>query len=678
MKLIKENTEKINNLDKNLNKKIKNSFNNLEKKIKDLDSQNSKSHKILESKIKDIYNRLYDHNDKIDGLVVKVAPIDNLSIFKDSGDGAIDATKAMIQILEEKINKKIEVIETKTRVRVAGMGQGGNLELKQKIEELEGLIDDLNKDINSLKKNKNENTFDDSIKELRDLIEKKSSDLLSIIEALSNRLKIGDFTGDKMDDILKNIKSEKDKKIITIQKKSSQKGNKLNEKENEETKEKLSDLKERIKDLNKKINDIDNYFKNVLNNQGQDIGEIKRTVEEMKIQLEKKITKDDLKELYNTTGEHSDELKYIQDKISDLIAGLQKLQDNNPSFVKRLESLTYEILNLKERDVKVVQSKPIDLTKYLDENRLKEILKQYVKINDIIEKDLLSGQIKDLQDGLKLLETKDRVNRLEDDLNEKLNDLISKINKKYLDRIEINKLFKNFDLQMKLLSDNKKNKESENWILAKKPLGCFNCATCEANIKNMSPTNEYLPWNKYPMGERQFHIGQGFSRLLQRINNDPVLKSFSNERKEFQPDNDLNNSNMYSSMTNIKGKKNFIFKINNRENMKEDFKEKIIKLNKNYKLPKVYSNRRKKNYNLENLPLTDEENERINKSYESFNSPKIMKITKKKSNDLSGEVITNSPQKSIGAENISKIESNSNKENHKLERVRSLPIYENV
>ena len=348
------------------------------------------------------------------------------------------------------------------------------------------------------------------------------------------------------------------------------------------------------------------------------------------------------------------------------------------SFVKRLESLTYEILNLKERDVKVVQSKPIDLTKYLDENRLKEILKQYVKINDIIEKDLLSGQIKDLQDGLKLLETKDRVNRLEDDLNEKLNDLISKINKKYLDRIEINKLFKNFDLQMKLLSDNKKNKESENWILAKKPLGCFNCATCEANIKNMSPTNEYLPWNKYPMGERQFHIGQGFSRLLQRINNDPVLKSFSNERKEFQPDNDLNNSNMYSSMTNIKGKKNFIFKINNRENMKEDFKEKIIKLNKNYKLPKVYSNRRKKNYNLENLPLTDEENERINKSYESFNSPKIMKITKKKSNDLSGEVITNSPQKSIGAENISKIESNSNKENHKLERVRSLPIYENV
>lgn len=45
----------------------------------------------------------------------------------------------------------------------------------------------------------------------------------------------------------------------------------------------------------------------------------------MKIELEKKITKDDLKELYNITEEHSDELKYIQDKISDLIAGLRKI-----------------------------------------------------------------------------------------------------------------------------------------------------------------------------------------------------------------------------------------------------------------------------------------------------------------------------------------------------------------
>ena len=90
--------------------------------------------------------------------------------------------------------------------------------------------------------------------------------------------------------------------------------------------------------MNKKINDVDYYFKSVTNGHGQDIGEINGKIEEINNKLEKKITKDDLKELYNTMGEHTDELKYLQDKISELVESVQRLQDNNPSFIKRLES----------------------------------------------------------------------------------------------------------------------------------------------------------------------------------------------------------------------------------------------------------------------------------------------------------------------------------------------------
>ena len=675
LKLIKENTERISKLDKNINKKITNSFNELQKKLKDLDSQNAKEHKIIDAKIKDIYNRLYDYNDKMDGIIVKTAPLDNLSsLLKDNGNDNVDSTKVMIQMLEEKINKKIEIIENKEK---GDIKIEDNLELKQKIEELEGLIDQLNKDIELLKQNNMDN-FDDSIKELKDLIDKKNNDLLLIIEGISNKLKNGEFAGDKMDDILNNIKTEKDKKTKIVKKESIKKSKK--DDESEETKAKLSDLKERIKDLNKKINDVDNYFKNVLNNQGQEIGEIKRKIEEINNKLEKKITKDDLKELYHTTEEHSDELKYLQDKISELIEGLQKLQDNNPSFIKRLESLTHEILELKERDVKEVQSKPLDLTKYIDENKLKEALKPYKKNIDILmfEKDSLYNQVKELQEEIKYFETKERVIKLDEEINEKINDVTNKISKKYLDRLEINKLFKNFELQMKLLSDNQRNKETDNWILAKQPLACFNCATCESNIKNLSPTSDYLPWNKYPPGERQYHVGQGFSRLLQRINNDPIFKSYNNEKKEFNPDNDIN-TNLYSSMSNMKGS-NFFFKINNRETMKDDFNENIFKLHKKYKLPKVFANRRKKNNNLDNLPLTDEENEREreNKSYESSHSPKIMKITKKRIKDLTGQIITNSQQKIVLAESDSKIDTTTIKPGQKLERVKSMPIYENV
>ena len=113
LNLIKENTEKIHKLDKNLNKKITNSFNDLQKRIKDIDNQNAKEHKIIESKIKDLYNRLYDYNDKIDGMIVKTAPLDTLVMFKYNGDGNIDASKVMDKMLEEKINKKIEIIEKK-------------------------------------------------------------------------------------------------------------------------------------------------------------------------------------------------------------------------------------------------------------------------------------------------------------------------------------------------------------------------------------------------------------------------------------------------------------------------------------------------------------------------------------------------------------------------------------
>lgn len=137
----------------------------------------------------------------------------------------------------------------------------------------------------------------------------------------------------------------------------------------------------------------------------------------------------------------------------------------------------------------------------------------------------------------------------------------------------------------------------------------------------------------------------------------------------------MKKKNLFNSMTNINGDKNFIFKNNYKENLKEN---NIFKINKKYKLPKVFfSNRRKKNNNLENIPLTDEENDG-DKSFDSYNSPKLIKITKKKINHLSGQFLLYPKQKSLIVESNSKKESTSNKDNSKLERIKSLPLYENV
>lgn len=676
MKLIKENTERIKTVDRNLNNKLVNSFSKLKKEISNLDSKNDEDHKIMKEKIADLARRLYDSNDKMDGIIVKTAALDTLSMFKDSGNGTVDASKTMVKMLEEKITKKIEIIEKNAKKEE---NNEDNLDLQYKVDHFQTMVNSLNKQVELLKRNKglNQNDLDNAIRELKGLINKNNNDILMIIEELSKKLKDGQLAEDKMDELLKKLKSEKHEEVKHEPEKIVFKND---DKGNGEISKKLEDLKERIKDLNKKINDKDIYYNNALKDQIQDIAELKKKIEEMNAKLDKKITKDDLREINNSLAEHSDEIKYLEDKISELNEGFLKLAENNSNFVNRLENLTHELLELKKVHVKGVDSKPIDLTKFVDENKMKEILKPYKKNIDILiqERDSLYNRVSDIEERIKLLETKDRVNKLEEDINEKISDIFNKL-RKYLEKSDFNKIIKNIEIQLKLLSDNQHNKDADSWILAKHPLGCFNCATCEANIKNMAPSNEYLPWNKYPIGERQYNIGQGFSRLLQRISND---SGYKNERKEFSPDNDINN-NLYNSMTNINGN-NFVFKFNNKETMKDDFNENYYRPSRKYKLPNVFNNKKKKISNLENIPLTDEEHERENVSFDNSNSPKIMKITKKKIDDLSRQIVVNSQQKSVIVDqnnsNSSKGRMNSTtlKHNSKLERVRSMPFYDNV
>ena len=55
-----------------------------------------------------------------------------------------------------------------------------------------------------------------------------------------------------------------------------------------------------------------------------------------------------------------------------------------------------------------------------------------------------------------------------------------------------------------------------------------------------------------------------------------------------------------------------------------------------------------------------------------------MKITKKRIKDLSGQIITNSQQKIVLADSEGKIDTTTIKPSTKLERVKSMPVYENV
>ena len=208
LKLIRENSDKIEKLEKNLTKKIKKDLNDLESAFDEFAKDNKKEHKSLNDKIKSINENCFDYNSKIDGLIIKTAPLDNLNIFRDSGNGNIDTTKTMIKFLEEKINKKISIIENKTE-----KDKKNDEIFKNKLEELEKLINKINEEITHQEQNKkneletmiNENT--EEIKKLKNSLNDKHNELLRIIDELSSKIKNGEFMEDQFNELLSKMKS---------------------------------------------------------------------------------------------------------------------------------------------------------------------------------------------------------------------------------------------------------------------------------------------------------------------------------------------------------------------------------------------------------------------------------------------------------------------------------------
>jgi hypothetical protein len=98
------------------------------------------------------------------------------------------------------------------------------------------------------------------------------------------------------------------------------------------------------------------------------------------------------------------------------------------------------------------------------------------------------------------------------------------LNKKYADKTETNKSIKFLETQIKTIQESfqKKLEGQDNWLLAKKPLNNYVCASCESIIKGeLDKRSEYIPWNRYPnRDEKSYRMGHGFSRMLQMINED--------------------------------------------------------------------------------------------------------------------------------------------------------------
>jgi len=632
-KQLKEQGTRLNILDSKLQSETKN-IKNLEKQLKNHTLDNESQFNLINERINSLLQQNEEYQRKLEDLQVKTSELDVFSMFKDSGDGTIDATKVMVKALEEKVFKKFELVDARYKKDALD-----NLKMKTNVENITPKLDqfnrelerinDINKqqkeDLDSYKKDNEEQNLD-NFNNITNDFNQKLIDLKNEMDKnLRNKLLL-------LENQLKNMKSDsKDNNAFDLLKLSL--GN------NGLDSEAAQALEKKINDLRKKTNDLENTLKLYMN--AGEIDNIKNELKDMKLLLDKKITKDDLKELYNFHLSTVDELNDIKDREAMSFDELRKTIKDVQNIQQRIESINGN-LSLLQNSPSNGNMKIIDFSKFIDNQKLTDSLKPFFKEFEKIFKEIDSFRrdINELDNQCKN-NIKASQSKMEEDMNTKITELKDFIKKKYLEKMEFNKTVKSLEVQIKSLGEDPKKNDADSWLLAKRPLKCFNCASCEANIKNENyNTADFLPWKKYPRGEKIHRMGQGFSHMLQMMTSE-FIKSI--EKSEFPLEYDTaKNTNNLSNVNERTGMSGFI--INNKEQIQDDG---FPNLKKNSKmiLPKVkqYSKPKMRRYD-ETLPISDDEytdnnNENNKDTIPANNSPKILKITKKYNNRTDNKFI---------------------------------------
>ena len=629
MRQLKSHQQKISELSENLNTEsivIKKYDIQQSNHDSQLSLINDKLNSIFE-KLNSVFEKDKDYEQKFEDLQVKVANFDIFSLIQDSGDGTIDATKLMVKSLEDKVFKKFELIDQRYKA-----DSSDNIKIKNNIDNLVPQVNLINSQIDKIQETQNQLLTD-----ITNNKKETESNIDDIKSVLNNELK------EKIDNLKNNFEKNFENKLLDIQSKlnslsQNQKDNldldlvELNLRNNEINQDTIDNLDKKITELRKKMHDINNTLKIYMSNNNLD--SIKSELNEFKLLLDKKIAKDDLKELYNYHMNTSDEINDLKDQISLTFEDIRKITKDINGIQQKIESINGNLALIQDNP-KTGVAPIIDFSKYIDHQKLSESLRPVLK-----ELEKIYKEIDSLRRDLSVVDeeskkySKNLVNKLDEDLNKKINEIKNLIQKKYMDKIEINKIIKTLEVQIKSLGEDTK-KDSDSWLLAKRPLKCFNCASCEANVKNDYASADYLPWKKYPKGDKIHRMGQGFSHMLQMMTSE-FVKSIQDMEI-----NTRNNFNSISTQFNERPN-NVNNNINNNimiNNTREEFNTKNGKKNNKMKLPKVhpYSNTKLKKYKLENsLPVSDDENNYIDsvnnnedEAKEDKNSPKILKIYKK-------------------------------------------------
>ena len=593
----------------------------LEKKVSELSSKSnenmilrtitSNKKSILEHT--DTIKNLNESTEKIkaelEKLKEKVQDFNIYDMFKEGGDGDMDVAKALIKALETKQNKRFDLFEEKYKLLSTE-----NFKNKDDIKN-QGIVingqkisieKNTEKILKLLEQQKNQEISNKELKDKEDsILNKKFEDILNNIQTLS------DNYNNKITEIESKLNEHQKQPqvLVTEIKPDKTKDKKIQENENtlKEYNERINDLEKSLRQLLKKIN----------------IDELNSNLAILQKEISKKGNQGAIDDLIDRLYNIDENIKQINYRVDSSSAFEKKMLEENSLLSKKFESFANTVNRLSLQIIKSPKEdkQVIDYTKFIEvgtfEENKKELSKKFDKIRISFE-DILKN-IDEILEKLSHTPSDKDFAQYQDIIKNLLDEYRINNNKKYADKYDTSKNFKFLETQIKTITENynKKLDGQDNWLLAKKPLNNYLCASCEGIIKGeLDKRCDYIPWNKYPNREEKYtRMGHGFSHMLQMVNDD-IRKNVDNKEKEKERNKFEDKEKEYNSD----------------EDKKKNSGERN---NSAVKLPKVKI--KPKNYN--NVNLMDDTNwdkspyDNIDRNLTlNDNTPQIMKISRIRKN----------------------------------------------
>ena len=470
--------------------------------------------KLLETKLEKVDKMTDDHHTKIRNLESKIQDLNILELFKNNNgqDGENSNMIVLMNNLDKKFSskinlidekmKKIEEINYKTNKDVQNIVNSSDLNkrnfnhMKESQESLENKINNIEKKLN-LKYNEITNRF---------------SEKLNSIEKISEEKKYID------NKIIPHLQTNENN-IVSIK-----------EEKKEDPKISLEN-REQIKEIVNHITEMDKYLKSFPQQIG--IDQIKLDINSLKSSIGNCSTLIDLKDTREREEELQKQITFLKEQFDDYNAD-QTDHEDLQNVKRKVETLTNKSYELETNFQELLTKKNLnleknrqnfDINKYLEKKFFEEfktqIIKEFTNVNDNFNH--LRKLIDNILDSLKNKASFKDIKALEDDILAKIEDLKLTNTKKYAERVETIKNIKYLDQQIKQIIQyyiKKNDKDSNNWLIAKKPLNGNLCASCESYLGELKDNNtSYIPWNKYPNRdiEKLYRLGNGFSKMLQMI-----------------------------------------------------------------------------------------------------------------------------------------------------------------